>query len=192
MRALALAASCLLALATPLPAAPPTGPYLLALVANSSNDGLEKGPQLGILAGGRVRVSDSIALLFDLSVLHSPKIDAGDGYLVGATFDVERWGKRWYGALGATYSVLETSAYSKEAWSPRLTIGRQAGSVRLSGTWSLPDSTPNRTESLSLDLEWRRGRGLLRAGLGWLRHRDGEGLRLSAGFGVADFRHRPK
>lgn len=191
MRAPALAALCLLALSTPLPAEPPTGPYLLVVVANSSNDGLQKGPQLGLLAGGRVRVSDSIALLFELSALHSPKIDAGDGVLYAATFDVEHWGRRWYAALGASYAVLKTSAYEKDAWAPRLTIGRQAGSVRLSGTWSFPDSTLNRTESLGLGLEWRRGRGILRAGLAWLRHRDGEGLRLSAGFGV-DFGHRAK
>lgn len=186
MKTPALAALCLWSLAAALPAEPPTG-YLLAVVANSSNDGLKKGHQLGVLAGGRARVSDSIALLFELSVLHSPKIDAGDGYLVVATFDVERWGRRWYGALGASWAIQETSAYSKEAWAPRLTIGRQTGSVRLSGIWSLPDSTPNRAESLSLGLEWRRGRGVLRAALGWMRHRDGEGLRLSAGFGV-DFR----
>ncbi len=190
MRTPALAALCLLPLAAPLPAEPPTGPYLLAVAANSVADGI-KGPQLGILAGARARVSDSIALLVELSALHSPKIDTGDGALVAATFDVERWGERWYGALGASYAILETSVYSKEAWAPRLTIGRQRGSVRLSGTWILPDSTPNRTESLGLNLEWRRGRGMLRAGLAWLRHRDGEGPRLSIGLGV-DFRSRGK
>lgn len=184
MRTPALVALCLLVLATRLPAEPPTGPYLLAVGAISGADGIE-GPQLGILAGGRTRISDSVALLFELSVLHSPKIDAGDGTLFSIMFDVEHWGRRWYGALGASYAVLETSAYRKEAWAPRLSIGRQTGPVRLSGTWNLPDSTLNRTESLGLGLEWRRGRGVLRAGLAWLRHRDGEGIRLSIGLGLA-------
>ncbi len=189
-RAPALAALCLLALATPLPAEPPTGPYLLAVATASRATGI-KGPQLGILAGGRVRLSDSVALLFEAQALHSPKLDAGDGYLVGAILDVEHWWHAWYVALGVSWAVQETSAYSKEAWAPRVTIGRQAASLRLSGTWRLPDSTVNHAESLGLVLEWRQGRGMLRAGLAWLRHRDGEGVRLSAGFGL-DFRQRGK
>lgn len=188
MKTPALAALFLLALAARLPAEPPTGPYLLATATASRATGI-KGPQLGILAGGRVRVSDSVALLFEAKALHSPKVDAGDGYLLAATFDVEHWGRRWYGALGASWAIQETSVYSKEAWAPRITIGRQAVSLRLSATWRLPDSTPNRAESLGLVLEWWQGRGLFRTGLAWLRHRDGEGLRLSVGLGV-DFRRR--
>lgn len=184
MRMPTLAALCLLALATRLPAEPLAGPYLLTVAAISDADGI-KGPQLGILAGGRTRLSDSIALLFELSALHSPKIDAGDGYLVGAILDVEHWGRRWYGALGVSWAIQETSAYSKEAWAPRLTIGRLEGSVRISGTWRLPDSTPNRAESLGLVLEWRQGRGIFRAGLAWLRHSEGEGVRLLWAAGLA-------
>jgi len=190
VRSPALAALCLWSLAAHLPAEPPAGPYLLSVVAISDATGI-RGPQLGLLAGGRIRVSDSIALLVELSVLHSPKLDAGDGYLLGATFDVEHWGKRWYGALGVSWAVQETSAYSKEAWAPRLTIGRQAASLRLSATWRPADSTPNRTHSLGVELEWWQGRGIFRIGLAWLRHRDGSGLRLSAGLGL-DFRHLGK
>ena len=188
MRTLTLAVLCLCALAARLPAEPPTGPYLLAVATASRATGI-KGPQLGVLAGGRARVSDSIALLFDVSALHSPKIDAGDGYLLGAMLDVEHWGKRWYGALGASYAIQTTSVYSKEAWAPRLTIGRQGPAVRLSSTWQLPDSTPNRTSSFNLNAAWRSGRAVLRMSAGWLWHRDGDGWRLSVASGL-DLRRR--
>ncbi len=184
MRALALAASCLLALATPLPAEPPTGPYLLAVATASRETGI-KGPQLGILAGGRVRLSDSVALLFEAQALHSPKLDAGDGYLVGAILDVEHWWHAWYVALGASWATQETSAYSKEAWAPRLTFGRQGPSDRISATWRPPDSTSNHLQSFGLDLEYRPGRWILRTGIAWLWHRGGDGFRFSWAAGLA-------
>lgn len=180
-----------LALAAPLYAEPPAafyGTHVLLVGAASNTDGV-KGPRVGVLVGHRARLSESIALLVEASVVNSPKIGAGGGTLFAAMFDVEHSLGRWYWAAGVRYAVQETPFYSKEAWAPQLSAGRQGGAWRLSGVLKLPDSTPNRAGSLGLALEWRRSRGVLRRGilrwgLAWVRHRDGEGVAVSGGIGV--------
>ncbi len=169
-------------------AEPPSGSWILAVAANSLADGV-RGPQLGIAIGGRIPISRSINLLVEGSAVHSPKIETGEGQLYSAMFDVELHRGAWFGAVGVSHGLQKTSRTDKGAWFSRLSIGREIGPVWLWSTWSGPRPTKDRAESLGLNLEWRRRRGMLRAGLAWLRHRDGEGLRLSIGLGL-DFRSR--
>lgn len=171
-------------------AEPPTGSWILATMANSNADGVS-GPQLGLEFGARLPISRSVNLVFAGSAAHSPKIETGDGQIYRVMFDVEHHRGAWFGAVGVSHGFQETSEIDKSVWFTRLSIGREIGPVRLWAAWNGPKPSKDRAESLGLELEWRFGRGVLRYGLGWLRHRDGEGIRLSAGFGV-DFGHRAK
>lgn len=177
----------LLALALPavLLSEPPPGPYALISSSISADDGIG-GARIGVLTGARVPVSTSVGLLMGASLTHTPKIDADDGRTISGRLGLELHRDAWFGSFSASYAILTTSAYTKESWSPRLEIGRQAGATTwLSAVWSGPDSTPNMARSLGLTLEWRRRHGALRAGLAWVGHRDGGGLEVSlaAGFG---------
>lgn len=173
----------ILAASSPLTAEPPRA-YILVVAAASGVDGI-RGPQAGIVAGARAPLGCSVTIIVQGSVLHSPKIGEGAGLLAATTIDAEHRTGAWFGSAGASYAVQETSAYSKEAWSARFGVGRQIGSVRLWATWSAPDSTENRAESIAMALEWRPRRWILRPSASWLSHRDGEGLRLAIGFGRA-------
>lgn len=174
----------LLLLAAPGAAEPPPGPYVLAVAAISGVDGIS-GARAGLFGGARIRVSDSINLLADARILHAPKIETGDGMLYAAGLHLELHGRRWFGSLGAWYAVQTTSQWTKEAWAPQFTIGRQLGSCLLSSTWSGPDTTENRASRLGVDLAWRRGHLLLYGGLDWLTDRGGSGLSLRLGAGWA-------
>lgn len=177
----------LLALALLAPAAllsePPSRPYVLVSSVISADDGIS-GARVGVLAGARVPVSSSVGLLMEASLTHTPKIDAGDGYTISGRLGLGLHRDAWFGSLSASYALLTTSAYTKEAWSPRLEIGRQAGAATwLSAVWSGPDSTQNRARSLGLALEWHRRCRVLRVSLSWVGHRGGGGLEIGLAIG---------
>jgi hypothetical protein len=172
----------LLALASPLAAEPPTGPYLLAVAATSRTDGVV-GPQWGVAAGSRISISEYVNMLAEGSAMVSDKIGLG-GQHYAASFALEWHRGPWYASAGAAWAVQVTPEYSKQALAPVVRFGRGLGPVWLTAVWRARDDTENEVEAIGVELEARHGRGRLRVAFQWVKDVEGGGLRVVLGVGV--------